>query len=473
MDYLELARKALELRQFLEAGTYLKKITSEHQLSYGEYFELKFKVSQHLESDDYHQNLESYLVYLLKEKKFQTINLVCGEHIQSNKPMKSYIYHFKVEALMGLGLISKAAQEAKEHIEFLLSKKLYHKWEMEIENYEKYFNNFIFFKIMSLQILVIFEDLTKVENKWKEIVELIERKFSKLEDIIDLEKIELITRCYEIISQLDGSSFKSVLLNNKALLLIKKYNKSPLHSSDWKKTAELLVLERDWFTLKLCLELSLNRDEEIFLKTLALMKRKKGYSASKLTKYNKELKDKVLVKRFHETEIDKENISELDLKLEELETQVQKRSSPLVENDEEIIEIEKNLIKKLSFEEMSTESIQDLITTFIQLDFFRVVSFLIKRGEQEIQDQSVLRKIKYLKATSCLEQGDYYLALSEVNELLNSKDIILDEYVELRYLEGCLFEKVDNQRSALASFREVERTYPEYRRLQERILRIA
>ena len=254
---------------------------------------------------------------------------------------------------------------------------------------------------------------------------------------------------------------------------IKKFNKSPLNSLEWKKAVELVVFERNWFNLKLCLELSINGDEEIFAECLSLMKKKKGYNAIKLTRQNRELKERILVRRYQEKEKNEDVVSDLDIQLEEREGHRGMRASTLIENDDEIIEIEKNLIKKLSFEELSSESIQDLITTFIQLDFFRVVNFLIKRGEEEINEEKVLRRIKYLKATSCLEQGDYYLALSEITQLLNSKDIVLDEYVELRYLEGCLFEKVDNPRNALASFREVERTYPDYRRLRERILNLA
>ena len=472
MDYLELARKALELRQFLEADTYIKKINDEALLGSRDFLELKFLVSKNLKTSDYHQAQENLLSFLKSKQDYQRINELCLAHLESGQKIFSYIYQYQVESLYSLGQISKAALQAKLHIEFLLKNKLYQKWELEVEKYEMYFKNYIFFKLMALQLFIIQEDEKKALEKWRSIVRCIDERFAKLEDVRELSKSEILKRSYEMINQMDGSTSEIAMLSNQALLYTFRNDQNPLEPHEWKKLVELIVHDRSWFNLKLCLNISMKRDSKIFDETIKYMKNLKGFNLIKLTRFDSELKKRVLVKRDQYTSSENPSLSMDDLVLDE-PIQTDRNRYKIKIEDEEIADVEENFIRRFYFEEIAGESYVDLITTFIQLNFYKVASFLIERAEEKELLGKEMRKVKYLKITVSMEQGEFYLALAELSMLLGSKEIELDEYIELRYLEGCLYEKVGDTVNALVSFREVERNSSEYRRLKERIQGLA
>ncbi|MCE3011838.1 MAG: hypothetical protein LW878_02120 [Proteobacteria bacterium] len=354
----------------------------------------------------------------------------------------------------------------------MVSKKLYHHWQMEIERYQSYFKNYLFFQVMALQLLVATDDITSADKKWHEIVGLVEKKFNKLEDTKDVEKRELIARCNELMSQIEVNGIDASLLSHKSHLILKKYETSTMASGDWKKLVELVVYEASWFHLKLVLDLSLDRSEEVFTETLRLMKKKKGFNLIKLTRFDKKLKDRLIGKRAVSIPEEASGLSADDLRLEEPKY-VKDIINTIADESEELRSVEDDMIKNIAFQEMDEKSILDLITTFIQFDFFRVAKFLIKRSKEIQLTKLNHRKIDYLKIIVSTRMGDYHLALAELSELIGQEDVQLDEYTELRYLEAALFEQVGDIEKALRSYHEVKKVDPDYRRLKERMQKIA
>jgi hypothetical protein len=473
VDYLEMARKALELRQFLEAENYLSKYNSVTDEQSDDYYEVKFNLSLQLVNTSLNEDFSNYLSRLNIQKKYTKITELITQQVSSTKlPMKSYLYHYLVESLFRSGRQSEAASKAREHIEFLVSKKLYHHWQFEIDRYQSYFKNYLFFYVMALQLSVATDDITSADKKWDEIVGLVEKKFNKLEDTKDVEKRELIARCNELISQIEVNGVGAAMLSHKSHLNLKKYETSILFSADWKKLVELVVYDASWLHLKLVLDLSFDRSEEIFQETLKLMKKKTGFNLIKLTRFDKRLKDKLIVKRAAAISQEALGLSEDDLRLDELKY-VEEIKHTIANESEELNGVEDDLIKNLAFQAVDEKSILDLITTFIQLDFFRVAKFLIKRSKEIQLEKDNFRKIEYLKIIVSTRTGDYHLALAELSELIGQADVQLEEYTELRYLEAALFEHVGDNQRALQSYHEVKKVDPNYRRLKERMQKIA
>lgn len=473
MDYIELARRALELRQFLEAENYLIKFNSASGEQLDDYYELKFNVSLHLANPRLNEDFYNYLARLNLQKHYLKIIELITQQLSLNQiPKQSYFYHYLVESLFRSGKQAEAASKAREHIEFLVSKKLFHHWHLEIERYQSYFKNYIFFQVMAIQLFIATDDVASADKKWHEVEELIEKKFGKLEDAKDVEKHELMVRCNELVSQMEVSGIDASILTHKAHLCLKKYEGSTLASGDWKKLVELVVYDASWSHLKLVLDLSLEKNEEIFTEALRLMKKKKGFNLIKLTRFDKRLRDKLIGKRAIITKEVGARLSEDDLKLDDV-NRVEEIIKIFADEDDDLRGVENDLIKNLAFQDFEEKSILDLITTFIQFDFFRVAKFLIRRAKDVSLTKVSLRKVEYLKVIVSTRMGDYHLALAELSELIGQEDVLLDEYKELRYLEAALFEQVGERQKALQSYREVEKVDPEYRRLKERMQKIA
>lgn len=464
-----MARKALELRQFLEAENYVNKFNASSDEKTEEFFEIKFNLSLHLDSPSLNDDLNLYLHYLNVQKKYSKIIELVSNHLSKKILNHSFLYHYLVESLFMSGRQAEAASVARQHIEFLVIKKIYHKWQIEIERYQKFFKNYMFFKVMALQAYIATDDVINAEKKWHEIIEIIEKRYTKIEDIKEVEKKEIISRCHELVSQIEGSGINISILTHKALLVLKKYHASDLASSDWKKLVELIVYDASWFNLKLALELSLEREEEIFSETYKLMKKKKGFDLIKLTRFDKKLKEKLITKRLVNSDVEVIKLSESDLALGEVKSLKDEEVSLYEGKDEELYVVEKDLIKSLAFQEMDEKSILDLVTTFIQLEFYHVAKFLIKRSSEMKLTEINIRKIEYLKIIISTMLNDYHLALAELSEILGRNDILLDEYAELKYLEAAIYEKIGDNKNALRSYLEVKKINPEYRRLRERM----
>ncbi len=473
MDYLEMARKALELRQFLEAENYLSKYNSATDEQSDDYYEVKFNLSLQLANTSLNEDFSNYLSRLNLQKQYTKIIELINQQVSSSKlPKQSYLYHYLVESLFRSGKQAEAASKAREHIEFLVSKKLYHHWKFEIEKYQSYFKNYLFFHVMALQLSVATDDITSADMKWHEIVGLVEKKFNKLEDTKDVEKRELIARCNELICQIEVNGIEAAMLSHKSHLSFKKYEMSSMAPADWKKLVELVVYDASWFHMKLVLDLSLDRSEDIFTETLRLMKKKKGFNLIKLTRFDKRLKERLIGKRAVSIPEEASGLSAEDLRLDDPKY-VQEIKNTIANESEELRGVEDDMIKNLAFQEMDEKSILDLITTFIQFEFFRVAKFLIKRSKEIQLTKINLRKIEYLKIIVSARMGDYHLALAELSELIGQEDVQLEEYTELRYLEAALYEQIGENQKALRSYHEVKKVDPDYRRLKERMQKIA
>ncbi len=473
MDYIDLARKALELRQFLEAENYLQKYHSSSDDKSLEYYEIKYSLSLNLESPTYHDDFSNFLTELNSQQAFSKIIEISFGHFDSKKfSTQSYIYHFWVEALYKTGKQAEAASKAREHVEFLVKKKLYHHWNIEIERYQKYFKNYVFFKVMALQLFVIIEDIKNADKKLTEVLDLLEKKYSKIDDIKNLDKSEIVTRCYELILQLEGTGIETALLSHKSYLIQKIFKEIPMIPADWKKMVELIVYETSWVNLKLAMDLSINNSDEIFNESLRLMKRKKGFNLIKLTRHDKSLKNKLISKRATiEVKAD-DLLTAADLKLDgNYIHQVFATFSE--ERDEELIEAEKEMIKRIAFQEIDESVVIDLITTFIQLEFYQVVKFIIKKSS-DVQLSSTTRiKVNYLKITTYAKTGELHLALAEILELIGMNNLMLEEYIELRYMQAIIYEQIGDTENAIQSYVEVKKVSPDYRRLKERMNKFA
>src|SRR5690606_32067351 len=88
---------------------------------------------------------------------------------------------------------------------------------------------------------------------------------------------------------------EAVLLGHYALLHKAHLSGAKLAKEDWKKLIELIVQSDEWSHLKLCLEIAIAHQETaIALEAYAALKRKKGFSFVKLTKYDNTLKSWLL-----------------------------------------------------------------------------------------------------------------------------------------------------------------------------------
>jgi hypothetical protein len=144
-----------------------------------------------------------------------------------------------------------------------------------------------------------------------------------------------------------------------------------------------------------------------------------------------------------------------------------------VDDENEYKAIELNAIKHLSLNVPTWESLLDILVAYKTFGFKRVVSYLLLEAEKmEPTPLSFKKKISYMKVVHALDCDQRYLALSIIEEMLGAQTIEIDEYIELKYVQGSVLLSLGENTQARKSFSEVEKLNPQYRQLKDRISRI-
>ena len=481
MNHYEQGLAAFHARQFLEAQVHFERATNEikpeDEAEYGRYlFEcakvLKpetcwLKLREVLEKYSKQQNWNELLRVLEKEEK-----VVPENH-------REFIYRNRAQAHFISGALELSRENAIKHVDLLLKKKIYHQLAVYTETYRKWFPYMAYFVFFKIEAHLGLAQYQQTSACIQDLIEMLHRRWGKLEDNQHASKHKLVETAYESIQNQEQVVGELVLQGHYLYLHSLLLQQQFLTKDDWKKVLELLVYEDSWRNLKLALELSLaQKEEEIALGILKHMKSKKGFSVVKLTKYDPALKSWAIVKKDESS--GSTNLAPVlsleDLKLDEpTEKSSEQSDQPelLADDEDEQKSIELNAIKQLSINVPGWESLLDILIAYKTLGFKRVVAYLILEAEKmDSAPASFKKKISYMKVVHSLDCNQRYLALSIIEEMLGGDSLELDEYKELKYVQGSIHLTLGENEKARASFAEVLKLDPSYRQLKDRMNRL-
>lgn len=482
MDHFQLGRAAFEARQFAQADIHFNRAevtTLEEQLVLRE---LQFNCAKILRPESSWRELQRWAV-LFEEKKSPDEVLELLENTQASIPsvQKNFFHEMRATAFFKKGELAQSKTAAIQHVEHLLAKKLSPHLVIAASKYEKWFPQSILFQFVHLQALLLLEDVAKATEQYKKICKTLERRWSKIEDKKEESKGSVLQATAETMKELDSQNGEATILIHKALLQSRLDSSTPLTKEEWKKAAEIIVHESSWSNLKLILEIALHgQDTVLALESYAALKRKPGFSFVKLTKHHPALKEWLLnhagarPARSIEEEV-QPTLSAEDLKLESaLAKQEDPKKFPQDNEDsEELRAIELNAIKQLDFHGPGLELLPDLLVAYRTMGFHRVVSWLLEKYKIEDMAGDLRRKVLYFKVIHAVDMHESYLGLALIEEMLGDEQLRIDEYKELKYVQGCLYMGLGRSAEAQKSFQTVTKIDPVYRQTRERMRQLA
>jgi hypothetical protein len=476
MDHFQLGRAAFEARQFAEADTQFKR--AESALAPEELTALRkfqYQCAKILRPESCWR--EFYVVARLYADEYspdEVLKFLEAEKEVIPSLQKGIFYELQSSAFFRKGALTQSREFATRHVEHLLAKKLSTHLLGSAKKYEKWFPQSVYFQFIHLQALLVLEDVDSASAQFHAICKTVQRKWAKIEDKTENSKASLLLATAESARELDGLNGEATILTHKALLQSYLVSEKQLVKEDWKKVAELVVHEDSWENLKLALELAiLNGDKPIALAAYTALKRKRGFSFVKLTKHDASLKEWLLthagVRPVRSTEIESvEAISADDLRLEDSSHSTQGARWEN-EDTEELRAVELNAIKQLELHGPGVELLPDLLVAYRTMGFHRVVSWLLQRYSLDEMRGELKRKIQYFKVIHAVDMSEGYLGLALVEEMLGDEQLTMDEYIELKYAQGCLFMGLKRPADARKSFMAVAKVDPTYRQTRERM----
>jgi hypothetical protein len=476
MDHFQLGRAAFEARQFAEADTQFKR--AESALAPEELTALRkfqYQCAKILRPESCWR--EFYVFALLYADEYspdEVLKFLEAEMEIIPSLQKGILFELQSSAYFKKGALTQSREFATRHVEHLLAKKLSTHLLTSAKRYEKWFPQSVYFQFIHLQALLALENVVSASKQFHAICKTVQRKWAKIEDKNENSKTSLLLAMAESVRALDGLNGEATILFHKALLQSYLVSDKKLAKEDWKKVAELVVHEDSWGNLKLALELAiLNGEKPVALAAYSALKRKRGFSFVKLTKYDASFKEWLLthagVRPLQTTESESvEPISAEDLKLGDSSPPAQ---GALWENEvnEEIRAVELNAIKQLELHGPGVELLPDLLVAYRTMGFHRVVSWLLQRYSLGDMRPELKRKIQYFKVIHALDMSEGYLGLAFVEEMLGDEQLTMDEYKELKYAQGCLFMSLKRHSEARQSFMAVTKVDPAYRQTRERM----
>ncbi|MBY0516178.1 MAG: hypothetical protein K2P81_04680 [Bacteriovoracaceae bacterium] len=480
MNHYELGKAAYEARQFLEADAHFARVDITTQAEVRDhYFLMLVECAKILREESCWREIRKYSDHLFNNKMWKEL----VEFLQLNQKYipeinKSFYFEHLSAAAFERGEVHTSKTIAIKELSLLVEKKLTHKLLNQSSLYKQRFPHSLFFQIVFLQACVILENIAEAEKSYIKILEDINRKWIKIDDLAETSKIEILETINNVMSTLDTSNGESVLVNHFCHLQRKLLTTEGIPKEDWKKLIEVIVNDQSFKNLKLCLEVALMTNEvEILNECFSQIKKKKGYSFVKLTRYDSNLKKWALEKggeRKHQAEEfnDKVVLSEDDLKL--LEPITQDEKSDLVSEDDrdEYKSVESNMIKQLELLSPNITQLPDLLVTYKMMGLNRVVGWLLNKFDTQEIDSESYKKIKYFQVIHSLDMGQKHLALAFIEEMLGRKDLTIDEFKELKYVEGSLYLKLGRKADGKNTLRIVEEMDPSYRLVRERVASI-
>ncbi len=476
MDHFQLGRAAFEARQFAEADTHFKR--AESALASDELTalrELQYQCAKILRPESCWREL--YVVarlYADKDSADVVLKFLEAQEGVIPKLQKGIFYELLASAYFKKGALTQSREFATRHVEHLLSKKLSTHLLSSSKRYEKWFPQSVYFQFIHLQALLVLEDVVSASAQFQAICKTVQRKWGKIEDKTENSKASLLLAAAESARALDGLNGEATILNHKALLQNYLVSEKKLAKEDWKKLAELVVHADSWENLKLALELAiLNGDKAIALAAYSALKRKRGFSFVKLTKHDASFKDWLLTHAGVRPVRSTESESVKALSPDDLRLEGSSHPTPGAqwenEDSEELRAVELNAIKQLELHGPGVELLPDLLVAYRTMGFHRVVSWLLQRYSLDDMRGELKRKIQYFKVIHAVDMSEGYLGLALVEEMLGDEQLTMDEYVELKYAQGCLFMGLKRRTDARKSFMAVAKVDPTYRQTRERM----
>lgn len=482
MDHFELGRVAFEARQFIDAETHLSRVHENLPEDKNLIFhKMRFELAKMFRPESSWRDLEKYTRELTKQNQNSEALKILDENFLSiEKNHQTFFFELSAQIFYLNGSIENARKSAIQHINLLIEKKLTHKILAFSEVYNKWFPWSLYFRFTKIQALASMEAVSILNDEIQKLYELVTRKWRKIDDCSNTGQIELINTAGDILKNLDVANGESVLISHYIHLISLKLSNTSLKKEEWKKLIEIIVQQTSWRNLKLCLEIAIaNNETEIAIEAYRQIKSKKSYSFVKLTKNDQQLKTWLLenggAKPYREPVVDKEvKLTFDDLKLDNKHPL---RDEKIVDDETEELEdtkqIEVNAIKQLSLHSPGMEIYPDLVITYQTLNFRRVVKWLLENFDYENSKRDLAKKMRYLHVTHLMNSKQNNMALAVLEEMLGDETLSLDEFKELKYVQGNLLLAVGKTKQAYGSFREVQKIDPNYRLLKKRILKIA
>lgn len=480
MNHYEQGLAAFHARQFLEAQVHFERainqIKPEDEIEYSRYL---FECAKILKPDACWIKLREMLGKYSQQQEWNKVLVILeteDKFVPANN--REFVYKYRSQAYFINGALEQARENAIKHVDLLLKKKNYPQLAIHAGNYRKWFPYMAYFVFFELEAYLGLSQYQKTGSCIQDLIELLHRRWSRLEDNHNSSKSKLIETAYESIQAQEQATGELVIQGHYLYLHSLLLQQQELTKDDWKKVLELLVYEDSWRNLKLALEISLaQKQEEIAQGIFKHLKSKKGFSVVKLTKYDPTLKAWAIIKKEDAPVGDSPSqLSIEDLKLDDKTTDPIESNSIneyVFDEEDEQKAIEINAIKQLSLNPPGWESFLDILLAYKTLGFKRVVSYLLQEAEKIMSaPTSFKKKIAYMRVVHAMDCNQRYLALSIIEEMLGGESLELDEFKELKYVQGTILLNLGEKKKALESFAEVKKLDPAYRQLKDRMSRL-
>ncbi len=478
MDHFRLGLAAFEARQFVEADFHLNgasaNIASDDLQSF---FHLRYRCAKILRPASCWREFSAYCRCLAKHSQWdQLLSEIANEESLLSAGHLGFVHELRAQAYFSKGALFEARQHAIKHVEYLQHKKLSAQLAQFAHIYQTWNRRSLYFLFAKLQAATLVDDVAAAQEHFMELMKGVTRRWSKMDDKKEGSKASLLEAALECIKLMETSDARAVLLGHQALLYLRLVQQTRLAKDEWKKLVELIVDEDSWSHLKLALELAIQNDaQEMALETYAALKRKKGFSFVKLTKYDPALKQWLLTHANQKTVTGTPEPASVTLTAEDLQlTEAPLKRSwqfspedPL--EDEETRAIELNAINQLRLHDPPLELWPDLLVAYQTMRFHRVVNWLLEQSLLKTLPAELNKKISYFRLIHTIEQGDHHLALALLQEMLGATGNTLEEFKELMYAQGTVYLRLGQLAAAKKSLREVAKLDPEYRQLRERM----
>jgi len=469
MDYFQRAVAAFEARRFLEADAALKMVPKPDSLADQQnWFELRLECARILRPTTWWHEQQEFLRWLSAHKTAEDLISYFATFVQVHPEQSIQVFHeFLCEAHYQRGEIAKACEHAEEHIAYLLRKRLTPRLLSASQKYSKIFPESMYFNFAHFQALLLTGNGEGALGQLKAVLKAAKH-------LSPSHRASLLSGLEEALSGTDeiaGDKFQLTHLLRLNTVLVRHQE---MTKEDWKKVAELIIHDDSWFNLKLAIELAIaTGDTELAKSIHDYMKTKRGYSFVKLTREDRYLKAYLLpAKAAAEAEVSN-GWESLPTSAEQVVSVV---SDVLlhenVTHDEDKL-LELGMIKQLDMLAIHDSQVPDLIMSYRELGFNRVVQWLFNKFEATVRDKKTREKIFYLRVLHALELKEYSLGLSYLSEMLGSSEMDLESYKELKYIESSLYAGLGDTRNAKRSLEAVAKIDPNYRRTRERMSKFA
>lgn len=481
MEFYKLGEECLKKHNLAEAVAYFQKSLSlkeEDELRTLEIIlETQVKLSDPFTYKTFYQLVELQLMKLhFKEAHAYLFDKTKTELINSHK--KNRWYELAYEWALKNGEREECQRIKLDHLQYLTERKLFHHLKIKAQAYYAGDPFLLPIHLYEMEALIKLDDHTTIRERVTNLIELIHRHKVKIQNkkINFHEVVEVMNSLF----QDNENAHKNFLwAKNIVHLFFNTFRHDDLKKVEYKKIIELVIIGKDAKELSLVFQLvykKLNVDQNrIFFENL---KKISGYSYVQLTKYDPALRTLIGqtflgFNRPGDILIENEKREIVDFSLEKVEGPIADES--IFNHDEdkshEYLDYQMDVISQFKFNPPPKESILDLLFTFQQLNFQRVVKVLIDMHMGQSEDVVVRKKVSYFAITWHLQREEFFMALNICNDLRGETSLSLEELKELYYVEASIYQSLGMKKEAIKGLKQVSTIDPDYRQTRERLLR--